>query len=728
MKKIMAIFWVVMLAFALNVHAEEMVTSGKCGENATWNYENGVLTISGRGAMEDYHWLADKPWEEYIKEITKVVVGNGITSVGENTFYTHSSLTEVTIPDSIISIGDYAFYNCRSLTEMKLPDSMTSINTGLFFGCKSITKIVLPSSVTDIGNDAFRDCSSLMEIKLPDSVTSIGEDVFSNCASLTEVKIPDSVTSIGERAFYNCSTLTQINIPVNVTELDDRLFQGCESLTKIIIPGKVERINYYVFSDCTSLAEIAIPDSVISIRSGAFYNCSTLTEIKLPDSVANIGDSIFYNCSSLTKITIPDGITKISNLAFYGCTSLTEITLPDNITVIEDGAFGKCTSLTNISIPDSVTEIGYGAFNACTSLAEVNIPDKVTYIDQYTFEGCKSLAEIKIPDSVTEIHYKAFDRCGTLRVYIPPNVKEIHTTAFDWTTPIFYARPDSYAYGFAIKRGYELHDYYIPNVGDVVDEIIDSDIYVTMNGELIPSYCVDGCTLILVRDLERYGFDVSFDSEKKVAYATFNPDKTPYEGIATKLANRNVLHTDIRAIINGIEVEVRNTNGFIAVEAERLGNYVPQISCVWQSKYRRLQMQAFEDMASFEDLVNSISERKGIPQSYGCTNFADTDNGRFDKFVGRRYINKEDYNGYIYPQRGLRMADFALLAGRAYSVSYSEGYTSNITTYTPSYLSRYVKGFCEKGIVLPDENGSIYLDGILTKAQMEYYLDMLEQG
>ena len=86
-------------------------SSGWCGNNVTWTLDDdGLLTISGTGQMRSYG-QNESPFSIF-NHIPKVVIENGVTSIGNYAFYGCSGLTSVEITDSVISIGDYAFYGC----------------------------------------------------------------------------------------------------------------------------------------------------------------------------------------------------------------------------------------------------------------------------------------------------------------------------------------------------------------------------------------------------------------------------------------------------------------------------------------------------------------------------------------------------------------------------------------------------------------------------------------
>ena len=149
------------------------VVSGTCGDNVYWSFSNGTLTISGNGKMYDYSssgsdntsFNTTAPWGNHSDyQIKKVIIAQGVSSIGDHAFYGCTSLTSVTIPNSVTSIGSFAFFKCYNLTSITIPNSVTSIGNGAFYGCTSLTSVAIPDSVTSIGDYAFDDCDSLTDV------------------------------------------------------------------------------------------------------------------------------------------------------------------------------------------------------------------------------------------------------------------------------------------------------------------------------------------------------------------------------------------------------------------------------------------------------------------------------------------------------------------------------------------------------------------------------------
>ena len=253
--------------------------SGLCGENVTYTYVESThtLTISGTGSMANYdYWNSYAPWYNYRSEIIKVIIEDGVTSIGDYAFRECSGLTSVTIPNSVTSIGRAAFRECRGLTFVTIPNSVTSIGVAAFSGCSGLTSITIPDGVTSIGESAFYDCSGLTSVHISDleswckisfdnsdsNPLSYAHHLFMNGSEITNLVIPNSVTSIGKYAFYGCYGLTSTTIPNSVTSIGLSAFYDCSGLTSITIPNSVTRIGYSAFENCRGLTSITIPNSV----------------------------------------------------------------------------------------------------------------------------------------------------------------------------------------------------------------------------------------------------------------------------------------------------------------------------------------------------------------------------------------------------------------------------------------------------------------------------------
>lgn len=380
--------------------AEGGETSGSCGANVTWRLVDGVLTISGSGEMEDYqspHDVKGKsaPWYKYYRnDIKRVVVEEGVTTIGGYAFYVCLHMTSIELPSSITTIGESAFSNCGGLINIELPSGVTSIRESAFYNCWSLTSIELPSGITIIEAGTFEWCQSLTGIELPAGVTTIGKAAFSHCDSLTGIELPAGVTTIGEYAFSSCKKLTSIKLPSGVTIIEKGTFAVCGSLTSIELPSGITSIGANAFYDCDWLTSIALPADVTTIGESAFLSCGRLSGIELPSGVTTIGTKAFGDCIGLTSIELPSGVTTIGKSAFSDCRSLTSIKLPSGITMIEESVFRRCHQLTDIELPSGVTTIGESAFNECSSLTSIGLPSDITTIGNAAFQNCNSLTDV----------------------------------------------------------------------------------------------------------------------------------------------------------------------------------------------------------------------------------------------------------------------------------------------------------------------------------------------
>ena len=144
-----------------------VVASGNCGTSGhesevTWTLtSDGVLTISGTGAMENYTNPTASPWYPYRNNFNSVVIESGVTSIGDFAFFGDGSLFA---PSLTVTFAEGS--------------TLTTIGT-VAFSRANLTSIAIPASVTSIGDHAFDGCSNLATVAL-NSNPFIGDNAFDN--------------------------------------------------------------------------------------------------------------------------------------------------------------------------------------------------------------------------------------------------------------------------------------------------------------------------------------------------------------------------------------------------------------------------------------------------------------------------------------------------------------------------------------------------------------------
>ncbi len=343
---------------------------------------DGVLTVSGKGAMPNYISKTASPWNSKKDEIKKIIIEEGITS-----------------------IGNYAFYGCTGVTEISLPNSLLTIGTTAFADNQSLAKLVIPDSVTKIGKAAFANTYKLTDIQLGQKLQTIDAYAFQGCA-VTEITIPSSVSSISELAFYGATSLRSIYVDSensNYTSADGVLLSKDgktlylvpinKSGSSYTVPNGVTKIEQNAFLKNANIKEINFPSSLTSIGDWAFAY-SNLESLVLPDSVSTIGNGIALSCENLASAFTGNGLETVSYRSFELCSKLAEIRFGSKVKTIDMRAFQDCTSLTNVEIPEGVEKICVYAFKNCTALTKVLIPDSMDQIESAAFEGCSKVQMI----------------------------------------------------------------------------------------------------------------------------------------------------------------------------------------------------------------------------------------------------------------------------------------------------------------------------------------------
>lgn len=457
MKRVLA--WLMVLAMSVSlltvIPAVAVETAGECGVNVNWSFDEqtGTLTISGSGAMEDFHY-DEQPWTHLNQQITEIVVEQGILAIGGNAFYGLANMSRVSLPDGLLSIGNYAFAKCQALPRIDIPDSVWALGDAVLENCVALTTVKLPKGIKVIPDVMFKGCVAMTEFEIPDTVTSIGGGAFIS-TGLTYIEIPGSVKVVDNGAFQNCVFLERIDICEGVQELGVYVFEYCSQLKEIVFPAtlqimegtlqgnsSLEKITfrgnlpvggdkihlelpenknitvYYPLNTKTWTEEVlngygenfncvgyeADADSNIVLATGT---CGDDATWMLNDdyvlTVSGTGSIMNYmrDCWKgyekwIKKVVIEEGITEIGSRAFYGFASLEEVSMPNTVTGIDHDAFWGCDQLSYVKIPASVKVISYDAFRSCDRLERVDIMGVGVKFDMSAFSECPLLKEVNM--------------------------------------------------------------------------------------------------------------------------------------------------------------------------------------------------------------------------------------------------------------------------------------------------------------------------------------------
>lgn len=334
-----------------NLVHSETISDSDSGSEITWSFfDSGKLVIEGTGATPNW-----SPWFNYKEQITDVIVGDGITTLGERNFSNYSELKTVTIEGALSKISASAFEKCGKLKSIAATGAVNATGKRLI----------------QLGKCAFKECTGLESVEVTGRLAT-GENAFAGCTSLRSIKVKEAdMALLGAYTFLNCAKLTEVDIP-------GRLL-----------------IQEGAFGECTSLKNFDF-SNVSSIGKLAFYNCSSLESIDIPKTqfITGISESAFYSCSSLKSIVLPENITAVGNNAFYGCDGVTSLRIPGTVQSIGENAFSSCKNLKELVIDEGVSNIGKNAFAACESLETVTIPKSAT-IGENIFTDYKPIKTIR---------------------------------------------------------------------------------------------------------------------------------------------------------------------------------------------------------------------------------------------------------------------------------------------------------------------------------------------
>lgn len=426
--RLLSILLVLLMALTLLPLGALADENSKCGEDLTWKFKGGTLSIDGTGEMYDYSEDYLAPWSEHCVEITNVTISDGITSIGDNAFHSCKALSMVTFMDGLTRIGSGAFAGCEALGDFDFPYNLETIGANAFSNCNNLIDVTIPDSVQSIGSQAFSCCKGLQSVYLPPTLTIIPDGIFTDCKQLSSVDIPGTVTEIGANAFSKCTAFSLTGLPDGIKSIGAAAFENCGRIEELVLPETLEHIGEAAFTgtvidkasfDGTPERWTTIGGDGCGIArdkidflghicdfSGWEYDTQkhwqqcTCGKTQNEGEHTGDGDTCTVCGAALSEAlgsgSIDGGLSW--SLSRSGALTISGSgKMPDFSSVANAAPWDEQKDKIQSAVIESgVQNISGGAFSGCTALEKVSISDTVAQIDLNAFDGCTALAEFEV--------------------------------------------------------------------------------------------------------------------------------------------------------------------------------------------------------------------------------------------------------------------------------------------------------------------------------------------
>lgn len=469
--------------------------------------------------------------------------------------YENGLAGEVIIPNTIpvegvdfkvVEIADKAFANCTGMTKIVIGENITTLGHVIFMGCTGLTEVEWNAiNCTNYKFEAFLSlfrgsyhiysemlgCSfEFPEFDIRNQITSFkfGDKVEHipalSCWGLSNVKsieVPASVKSIGMYSFNEMSGLTSFSIQGNESYCFDE---------ETGILYNADKTNAIVGFPAMISSDVVLPQSVTTVSRCAFLGCNNLKSITFNENIQSIEDHIFIGCDGLQEIVwnVPDYkrdqyhydsqlgfLYSTVNAAYLGedvaydlRDQITSLKFGENITTIHDNIFRYMTNISSLSIPSNVTTIIGSAFTGWNNLANIEVGAVVPpTMEYYAFSNYENITVVVPPGCVDT--YKANQNWGQFRNIVGPRYTDENGIVYELisdTEAKVVASTEPYSGHVKISstiKDDKGNDIKITTIGEYAfcacDDLTGIDIPETIT--TIKSYAFEGCYQLKIEDI-----------------------------------------------------------------------------------------------------------------------------------------------------------------------------------------------------------------------------------
>ena len=409
---LLLIIMAVMLGCAVSVCAKSEVTyifeEAVENNDIHYSFDNGILTVSGRGCVDDgYDSVCKK------EEIKEVVINDGVTAIANYVFMGCTKLEKVSIPQTVSGIG-YGVFRESNLREITIPSSVKSLGSYCLAFCKNLKKVTMPgdyvhyfedgkdelimSNVDTINlNSGFSE-KNICDFRASKIYTDSKDKKYKSFGGVIYTKngkrlvmVPASTKKLVIRK--GCTTVSMWAMSYS-NDMEAEYEPVCKNLKSVTIPKTVKYIaddsdieypNYSVLGKCNW--------KVLSKKING-KNLANLFKMMNKKNIKKILNSSDYKIKKIKNMYI----TKDQVLVYYDGKAKT-VTIPKNVRVIADEVFMDNKYLRKVILSKNLREIGKEAFCYCFNLKKIEWGKKLRRVGKSAFDFT-GLKNVKLPASV----------------------------------------------------------------------------------------------------------------------------------------------------------------------------------------------------------------------------------------------------------------------------------------------------------------------------------------
>ena len=186
-----------------------------------------------------------------------------------------------------------------SLSKAVVQNGATEIGNSAFSGCQSLASVTIPSTVRRIGSEAFCGCGELEQVFVPDGVETIGEMAFANCTGMKRISLPLSFSgNIDDSVFAGCDE----NLEVMYRVVDDGTYLYWDNETREPNPPMAKDSNISITPTTRNFGVNGGGGAIITSGSGTWTAAVSDPWITLNSTSGTVGSNpVAYMVSATTN-------------------------------------------------------------------------------------------------------------------------------------------------------------------------------------------------------------------------------------------------------------------------------------------------------------------------------------------------------------------------------------------------------------------------------------------